>query len=245
MKNKISVFIIAAIVIIAVIACMYLAVPVKLTDEVSENVEIVSVTHEPKNPLPGEEITIRAVIENGTLFNTKLQYNSYFGNGSLSYGKPLRIENESTFIWNIGSYTNSTEIWYIISVTDKNRDITFSEEKTIQVGHHIRSNITSLTISNVSFTPENPTTKDSSVTVSANITSNVTMSYSGLEHMKFYPYGSGSGGSGGGGKNSTDFKEMINFRNELSAGTKVLFKVVAQDESGNTAVSPTYSYTIS
>jgi len=90
--------------------------------------------------------------------------------------------------------------------------------------------------------------KNTSVKVSAKITSNVNITRMGLEYMKFYPHGSGGGSGGTSGSKNDTFEGEINlegFDGEgHEKGTRVFFRVIAQDETGNTAVSQTHSFTI-
>lgn len=209
-------------------------------------VKIISVSYEPQNPMPGDTITITAIVENSSLIH--IQISPYFGTGAGSSGYMPRVKDK-TYESTVGPYENGTELWFMLAATGYNGTFVISEEYTIQIGELERSNKTTLSISNVSYSPQQPTINNTSVTVSAKITSNVNLTEIGREYMKFYPYGSG----GGGGSTSRIFNDV--FEDEITLkgfdgegpqkGTVVFFRVVAQDESGNTAVTRTHNFTIS
>jgi len=215
-------------------------------DEKTGVVKIISITYDPQNPVPGDEITVTAVIENSSL--TDIQISLYFGTGVNPSGYMPR-KGDNTFEYTLGPYENGTEVWFMVVATGYNDSFVISDEYTIQIGELERSNTTSLSISNVTHSPQQPTQKNTSVKVSAKISSNVNITRMGLEYMKFYPHGSGGGSGGTSGSKNDTFEGEINlegFDGEgHEKGTRVFFRVIAQDETGNTAVSQTHSFTIS
>jgi hypothetical protein len=135
-------------------------------------------------------------------------------------------------------FEDGTEKWYIIRAGDKISEVYF-----LQVGHVERSNITSLAITDVIQTPEKPTTATSSVEISAKVTSNVTISEVTLEHMRFYEHGHG-GGYGSMQSHGNDTYEDGICSEYYESGTQVFYRITAKDESGNTAVTPVYTFTL-
>lgn len=207
--------------------------------------KIISVTQDPENPKTGDEIIITAIVENCT--GCGFSYESYFAGGS-SLRTDMEKVGDGRYEIKIGPFDNGTEIWYIIDTVGYDDSIVVSDSFIIQIGEIERSNITSLNISNIHRSPQSPTTKDTIITVSADVTSNVTRSYVWFGYMYFFLDGDESGSSGGGGcmgyKSGDTYEDDIHLW-DGNKGTRVFYKIAAQDESGNTAVSPTFSFVIS
>ena len=222
-------------------------------DDGEENrgtVTIIDVNVDPQDPEPGENITVKATIVNCSLAH--IQVGSYFGTGGGPSGYMPEVrdnEYEST----IGSFENGTELWIMIGATGWNNTLVVSQEIIIHVGEVKRSNITSLSIINVSFSPQSPTIVNDSVLVTANITSNTTISRRGLEHIRFFPKGSGGGGGSGSGSgpgaNESSFEQEIPFHGAFDSTwdeeSIVFFRVWAKDDSGNTAVTNSITFSLS
>lgn len=245
-------WIIPVVIAVVVVVVFATIAAVFLMKSGPKSVKIISVTHEPQNPLPGENITVTVIVENSTGCN--IRYSSFFASGGAggSQGKSTMFHVDvKTYEFEIGQFyfSNGTEVWYMVSATGYDGTLVISDEYTIQIGYVERSNITSLSISNISYTPQIPTTDDTTIIILADITSNTTLSEMEMAHMTFHP--SGVGGTGSGTmmlESGNTYKCSINimgFDGGFPKGTKVFFKVVAQDDSGNTAVSPTVSFIIS
>jgi len=211
-------------------------------------VKITDVRVEPQDPEPGENITVTATIENCSLAH--IQVGNYFGSGGGPSGYLPKV-GKNIYESGIGSFENGTELWIMIGATGWNNSFVVSQEITMYVGQVERSNITSLSIANVSYSPLQPTIENDSVMVTANITSNKTISRMGLEHIRFFPQGSGGGGGSGSGPglNQTNFEQEISFRGAFDSKwdeeSIVFFRVWANDDSGNTVVSLTRSFSLS
>jgi hypothetical protein len=208
------------------------------------NITLIRLTQTPENPQASDEITITAVITGGSPFGgagTSITYISYFGSGSGSGSKPMEsIGNNKYKATFHGS--NGSEIWCLI--TSGNNILA---DHTIQVGHIERSNLTSLAIKNITQTPEKPTSETTSITITAEITSNVNVTE--VEFMKEIISQSGSSGGGSGGMLKTEnntYSETISpygfglsdahQNRKFESGTTIYYRIAAQDESGNTAV---------
>jgi len=201
----------------------------------SGDINIMNVTQTPENPEPGDTITVIAEIAGGSPF---------LGVSASLYCSGRRAGTVTSVDKNKYSFTfaypfeDGTEKWYMISAGDK-----ISEVYIIQVGHVERSNITSLAITDVIQTPEQPATATSSVDISAKVTSNVSISEVTLEHMRFYEHGRG-GGYGPMRSHGNDTYEDSICTEYYESGTQVFYRISAKDESGNTAVTPVYSFTL-
>jgi hypothetical protein len=227
-SKRTIVFIVAVLVIIAGI-CIWGFTP-------SGDINIISVSQTPENPQPGDTITVIAEISGGSPFlgtSAFLRYSGGMENTVTS------IDNNKYSFTFPHPFENGTEKWYVISAGDK-----ISEVYYLQVGHVQRSNITSLTITDVIQTPEKPTTATSSVEISAKVTSNVTISEVTLEHMRFYEHGGSGGGYGTMQPHGNDTYEDSIHSQYYESGTQIFYRITAKDESGNTAVTPVYKFTL-
>lgn len=248
-SRVITVIFIVVIVLLGVITCIILATPVTKTNE-EENVgddggplNIISVTYTPQDPQADDEIIVTAEIENCA--GASLQYCAYFAGGASGGGTMSRVE-DGIYEDELRAFDDGTEIWVIVKARDTNGNFQISDELIIQVGEIERSGISSLSISNIGYSPRTPTPADVGVKAWATITSDREITYVGL-YSKFF-YFEGSGGSGGtiwDDDGDNIFEEFAHLDDGLPVGAKVYFKFVAQDESGNTAVSSTYKLTIS
>jgi len=226
-SKRTIIFIVVVLVIIAGI-CIWGFTP-------SGDINIISVSQTPENPLSGDTITVIAEISGGSPFlgtSASLHYS-----GRME-GSVTSIDNNKYSFTFPHPFENGTEKWYVIRAGDK-----VSEVYILQVGHVERSNITSLAITDIIQKPEKPTTSTSSVDISAKITSNVTISKVTFEDMQFYENGGGSGsGSMRSDENGT-YEKRISTQDSKS-GTRVFYRITARDESGNTAVTPVYTFTL-
>ena len=226
-SKRTIVFIVAVLAIIAGI-CIWGFTP-------SGDINIISVSQTPENPLPGDTITVIAEISGGSPFlgtSASLHYS-----GRMVGAVNSIDDNKYSFTFP-HPFEDGTEKWYVISAGDK-----ISEVYILQVGHVERSNITSLAITDVIQTPEKPTTSTSSVDISAKITSNVTISKATFEDIRFYENG-GGGGSGTMWSDGNGTYESGILTKDYKSGTWVFYRITAKDESGNTAVTPVYMFTL-
>ncbi len=226
-SKRTIVFIVAVLAIIAGI-CIWGFTP-------SGDINIISVSQTPENPLPGDAITVIAEISGGSPFlgtSASLHYS-----GRMEGAVTSIDDNKYSFTFP-HPFEDGTEKWYVISAGDK-----ISEVYILQVGHVERSNITSLAITDVIQTPEKPTTSTSSVEISAKVKSNVTISKVTLESMRFYEDGGGSGSGPMRSDGNGTYEKLISTQ-DYESGTRVFYRITAKDESGNTAVTPVYMFTL-
>jgi hypothetical protein len=227
-ENKRTIVFIVAVLVMIIGICIWGFTP-------SGDINIIRVSQTPENPQPGDTITVTAEITGGSPFlgvSASLHYS-----GRME-GMMTSIDNNKYSFTFPHPFENGTEKWYIIRVGDK-----ISEVYILQVGHVERSNITSLAITDVMQTPEKPTTATSSVEISAKVTSNVTISEVTLEHMQFYEHGSGSGYGTMQPHGGDTYGDSI-YPTYYKSGTQVFYRITAKDESGNTAVTPVYTFTL-
>ena len=209
---------------------------------------ILEITHSPQNPLPGEKITVTAIIDNASGF-PHLEYTYYFAMGSGGGGGG---------IWDSvvdGKYTkqlrgseNGTEISCFVIAWDDAGNPTISDEHIIQVGHVEQSNMTSLRISSVNHDPPPKPGTATSIKAYAKVQSDAPPIDVEIIVVHFGKNG-WSGGGGGGMISQTENEYWHYIRpplsSEWSSGTTVMFKIVAIDDMGNTACSEWTTFTIS
>lgn len=232
-KWIIPIVLIVVVIIIVAIAAMFLI-------GVFKPLKIISVTHKPENPQPGDWVTIRVVAEGCS--GCDINSHSYFGTGPTPCGTMENVGAE-TYEYEIGPFDEGTEVWYMVSATSYGGSFVVSDSFIIQIGEIERSNITTISISNVHQFPEKPTTKGDVVTVSADITSNKSLIDIWFGEMFFYPNGCGGGGGMMFYESGNTFTGKI-YVGDSDKGTKFFYKIAAQDESGNTVVLETVSFTL-
>jgi len=208
---------------------------------------ILEITHSPQNPLPGEKITITATIDNAS-GPPHLNYTYYFARGSGGGGGG---------IWDSvidGKYTkqlrgseNGTEISCFVIAWDDSDNLTISDEYIIQVGHVERSNITSLRISSVSHDPPPKPGTATSIKAYAKVQSDAPPIDVEIIVVRFGKHSSGGGSGGMFSQTENEYWHYISppLSSEWSSGTTVMFKIVAKDDTGNTACSEWTTFTIS
>ena len=248
-KNWLVLFVVIIIVVSIVVTLFLSMFPFK-----SDEIKINSIMYEPQNPVPGENITITVFVENCS--SCGLNYKALFKGGG-GTGSMFRI-NENEYQMEIGPFFNSTEIWFVVSAKSYNGTTIISDDYIVQVGSLERSEITAIEISNISYIPETPTTQNNhfnTIQTIANVTSNSTITDVYMNYMFFYPKSSAGGGGGctmhylsgnlysaGIAIGEIPIGDYIG--KEVPAGTIVLFKISAQDLSGNTVISSTVSFEI-
>jgi len=215
----------------------------------TSEIKATNLSISPENPQSGDEITLTAEITGGSPFGgagASISYSSYFEGGSGSGSRPMSSVGENKYTATFHG-SNGTEIWcFIISGNN------VLAEHTIQVGHVERSNISSLVITNIKQTPENPTSATTSVEITADITSNVNVT--DVDFMRKTFRASGARGGGGGSMWSSEddtysytiypsglpfgsLGDQDEYQNKkFESGTKVYYRIASKDELGNTAV---------
>ena len=217
----------------------------------SDEIKILNIYHLPENPKPGENITIIAEITGGSsLFGISPEcgYNYFFNEGASGQGSMISIGDNLYSFTHQASYNESTNNWYTIRV-----DRSITEMYSIQIGNE-KSNISTLTISNVTHYPKIPSTDTYSVQVSADIQSNVSITEVCLKYRVIFPK-SPVGVSGESCESNGEpyidsiplFWEGYPYGSNsyYPKGSKVYYAIGAKDRLGNKAVSAIYSFTIS
>jgi len=206
-------------------------------------IKVTNLSISPENPQTGDEITLTAEIIGGSPFGgtgVSISYNSYFEGSSGTGSRPMNSVGDNKYTATLYG-SNGTEIWCLI-ISGNN----VLAEHTIQVGHIERSNISSLAITNIKQTPENPTSATTSVKITADIISDVNVTDVNFMREIFRASGASGGGSGGMWPSENDTYSYTiypygggllagslgNQNKKFESGTKVYYRIAAKDELG-------------
>lgn len=216
--------------------------------------KILSIIQEPQNPSAGEKLSITIVVENVTY--CRLQYESQqlynesgHGSGSGGGGGSMDRRNKTTFVYTFNPFVNGTWVWYMVQANGFNSNYVLSDEYTFQIGDIEAGNQSTLAISNVSYSPTTPSRQDEEVIVTANISSNETLDEISFSVFFFFYDGTASSSSSGGWdplENAT-YTQTFDLRRRLDdtlypRETLIFFFIMATDDSGNSEISPTYTF---
>jgi hypothetical protein len=232
-------------IIVAILAAVSLILIWGFTP--TDDIELVDITHTIDDSGAIGQIQVIAEITGGSPFggaSPRISYNSYFSGGSAGGSRPMESIGNDRYSTDLYG-SNGTEIWCLIIANNK-----VIGEYTIQVGDIERSDVSTLSITNVVQTPENPTSDISSVKITADIDSNVNISDVSFMKEIISPSGAISGGGGGGDTHvdntytftiSTYFGGMFGMGENqedpnFQSGSQVYYRIAAKDETGNTAI---------
>ena len=212
---------------------------------------LVSVSYSPTDPTPSDIVTVEVVADGGSFadpLEIGLSYTSYFAGGE-SGGGGIGGYGVHRGSWQMGPFPNGTEVWLIASASTRAHGATISDEVTFQVGDVLRGGPSGLRFDQVSQTPTTVTTLDD-VDITARVVSlsNVTR----VQLLSFSFMRSGGGGGGGEPLLETDLDTYTGTIRPFGGpggsgferGTIFRYRLAAIDESGNTAVTATSTFTI-
>lgn len=196
-----------------------------------------SIASTPEAPVPWEEISVTARIE-GPVFpaTVNLQYAAYFATveaGTVA----MRPVGGRTYEATIGGFPDGTEVWVVVATMDANGNPMISESFTVPVGTVPRS--PGIRFTDVSHSPESPGFGEV-VTVEAHVSSTAPIAEVDVAYMAFCPNRPPAGID----PPMTVVAPQV-YRITLepdpvcrfSPGTLVVYRVIARDIYGNTAVS--------
>lgn len=202
--------------------------------------KIMTIDIDPTNPAVADRITITATVENTT--TCKIEKTTFFSGGS-SGGTMDRVDTTHYNYSFIGSLKNDL-VWCTVIAVDTNGK-TAIDDTVIEVGT-INLTQTAVTISLITKIPQNPTEDDHQIIIGATVMGEHPISSVQLAYVQVI--GTASGGSGDTMTNTLlDTYEgtiTIGMGETAMKGATILYKIVAQDNLGNTAISPTMSFTI-
>ncbi|UCD92959.1 MAG: hypothetical protein JSV43_03340 [Methanobacteriota archaeon] len=248
--------VIGTVTVVLAILCIAVMIILVETRPAPSPPQILDVYVSPEHPTSSDEIIVTAhvVSESSSYVSVRIRYCSYFdgsgsgGRGMLSVGNDLyaaRLTEHGRI------FRDGTEVWFVVTASIGYGETVISESFTFQVGDVLRNGSSGLNILQVAHNPEEPTSEDS-VFVTASVYSNAEISHVTLGYMQIRSLG------GGGGGGSMRYQSGDNYSGDIRGhgpgglmevgfveGTVILYRVAAKDETGNTAVSNVYTFTIS
>jgi hypothetical protein len=165
-----------------------------------------------------------------------LGYVAAFG-ATFAGGASLQPAGSGTYQTTLGPFPPGTEVWFVVVASTLDQAVR-SDFRVFQVGTVLRGGPSGLQIDSIARTPELPQSGDS-VLVSANITANGNSTDAFVQAFAIV-----SGAAVG------DFSRMnanvTAFSGRLYAypSALVAYRIVAQDATGNTAVSEAFTFQV-
>ncbi len=234
---------------IAVAVAIVGSVLAYLASQPGPPLRILDVRVSPDPGVPGQPMTVTARIEGGTFLRplgVSAEYTSFFAYGS-GGGAGLYARGGDAYSGTVGPFPNGTAVWVVVVASDG--ATRRYAGVTVEVGQVLQGGPSGLRINSVILDPPQPTSLDMpevivNVTGAANLTS-VTFAYTG-----FSASGGGSGMTAMFPTASGDYYTPLfgTFGGTPSGMTAVgatwVYRIAAQDDTGNTVLSPAYNFTV-
>ncbi len=203
-------------------------------------IRVASVTYTPETPLPGEKIEVTAHVAGASVgpLSVSLQYASYFAAVGAG-GGPMFAQGHRTYVATMEGFPSGTEVWFVVAASGPGRTPVVSDSFTLTIGSVPRDGTSGLRITSVWHTPESPQFFDT-VTVEAMVTSSAAISDVSIAYMAFCPDRPPGGIDP---PMSPVAPNHYSFALEplgpcgFGPNTIYLYRVLAVDSTGNTAVS--------
>ena len=196
---------------------------------------IDSVSISPDPPSPYAEVTVTVRLSKAAA-NVGLGYIAALGS-TFAGGTSMQPAESRTYRTNLGPFANGTEVWFVVTAATSD-EVASSDFSVFQVGTVLRGGPSGLRIDSIARTPDQPQPHDS-VVVTANITANGNYTEAFVESFVIL-----SGAAVG------DFFRMDGYGTDFSGriyaypSALVAYRIVAQDTTGNTAVSEVFSFQV-
>lgn len=232
-------FLMSAVIVSSLTVAAASALGPGIPDSMRGPLRVASVSYAPDQPQPGQPITVTVEVA-GELFavtNVRLQYAAYFALIA-SGGGPMTPVGARTYAATIPSFPDGTQVWFVVGVSAQNRDPVLSESFTVDVGTVLRGGESGLRVGDVRHTPAQPWFGEP-ITVEAVVTSRAGIADVDIAYMTFC-------------REQTipidppmvpAAPTLYTFTIEpdgpcaRSPGAVLLYRVLASDVTGNTAVS--------
>lgn len=216
--------------------------------------KILSVSVSPDPAVPDQRLTVTAQIQGGSFLapvGVMMNANTFFANVG-GGGGSLLPRGGGTYSGSLGPFPNGTAVWIVVSAT-AGGVTRQSGSLTVDVGTVPQDGASGLRLNAVVLNPPQPTPLDMPV-LTANITSAATITDVTLS-LVWFASGQYSGGSGTTGMSTTSSGNytttpLYGFgggpgTGGTTVGTVWLYRIGAQDSTGNTLLSPVYNFTVS
>ncbi len=216
-------------------------------------VKILSVSVSPDPAVPDQPLTVTAQVQGGSFLaplSVMMTANAFFGYQG-GGGGTLFSRGGGTYSGNLGPFPSGTAVWIVVTAT-AGGVTRQSGSLTVDVGTVPQGGASGLRLNAVVLNPPQPTPLDMPV-LTANITSAANITDVTL-CLVWFASGQYSGGSGTTGMWTTPSGNYTSTpiygwgggpgMGGTAVGTVWLYRIGAQDSTGNTVLSPVYSFTI-
>ena len=229
---------------VAVLSTLLLAYAVAIAPRPPANLvgptRVASVTVAPENPAAGQSIVVRAVVA-GTVVSpltVMVQYASYFGVVSAGGGTMFPLGDRAYELVLPETFPGGTELWLLVAVSAPGMDPVLSDSITIEIGSVPRGGPSGLRITDVTHTPTEPLAFEP-VTVEAVVTSTAPIAEVDAAYMSFCRQQGRTIDPPMSPVAPTRFTITIHPTDLCGSqtGTLLVYRVLAVDSTGNTAVS--------
>jgi hypothetical protein len=205
-------------------------------------VRISSVSYGPENPAPGEPMTVTAQIAGAAVgpLSVNFQYASYFASVGAGGGPMFRV-GPRLYETRVSGFPGGTEVWFVVAASAPGMTPVVSQSFTIDIGSVPRDGASGLRIVDAWHTPDAPRSFES-VTIEATVTSTAAIDDVSVAYMAFCP---NTPPGGIDPPMSPVAPNHYTFALEplapcgFAPSTVYLYRVLAVDSTGNTAVSAT------
>ena len=237
---RLFLFVTAAAVLSSALVAATLSVAPGVPDSVSGPLRY-AISTSPEAPRAGQPVTVTAELAGNYLApqTVTLQYATYFALVSTA-NFPMAYVAHRTYESTIGPFPDGTEVWVVIAASGPNGEPLLSDSYTFAVGTVPRGGPSGLRITDVRHTPTQPEMYDSYLTVDATVASASPVVGVDLAYMAFCPNRRPIGIDPPMSPTApTRYTITFEMPQECAyqSGTILLYRVLAVDASGNTAVS--------
>lgn len=202
---------------------------------------VASVAYTPAHAVPGQGVVVTAEVAGplvGPLAAT-VQYAAYFGTtegGSV----PMASIGQRTYRATLPAFPDGTEVWFVVAVSLGDQSPVISDSYTAEVGTVVRGGPSGLAIDDVSHSPARPNRYEP-ITIDAWLSSRSPVSEVDIAYMAFCPERPVPIDPPMAPVAPNHYTIMIEAPRQCADGTPItlLYRVLAIDATGNTAVSPT------
>lgn len=237
--RKLVLFLVSAALVSSTIVAAASAWAPGVPENLRGPLRIASVTHAPDQPQPGQPIAVTVQVAGEIVGTTtvRIQYAAYFAVVA-SGGGAMTPVGSRTYTEVLPSFPDGTEVWYVVGVSVPGRDPILSDSVAVDVGTVLRGGESGLRVVDVRHTPEQPWFGEP-ITVEAVVSSRAAVAEVDIAYMSFC-------------REATipidppmvpAAPTVYTFTIEpdgpcaRSPGSVLLYRVLAVDVTGNTAVS--------
>jgi len=201
---------------------------------------VASVAYTPANPVPGQGVVVTAEVA-GSLVSplvATVQFAAYFGtieSGSV----PMTPIGQRTYTAALPEFPDGTEVWFVVAASWGDASPVISGSYTVNVGTVLREGPSGLSVDDVRHSPAQPRRYEP-ITIDASVSSRSPVTEVAVAYMAFCPQRPVPIDPPMFVVAPNHYTITIEPLRECEDGTAItfLYRVLAIDATGNTAVSP-------